>query len=76
MPVVSGCKCVGGCYLLPHYQEVTFPGMQAQGEEEGEGERGGESGAVGQGDIEVHQKMVDIGRCAGKCPQQEPQCIP
>ena len=42
---------------------------------EEEGEEGGESGAVGQEEGEVHQRMVDVGRCGGRCPKPEEQCI-
>ena len=129
MPIVSECKCMSGCYRLPHDQEVTvyrasLSDEQEEGEregegegeeeregeeeEEGDGEREGEgkegesegeredgergeeetegegvreeegegSGrAVGQGELDSHE-IIDIGRCAGSCPQPEQQCIP
>ena len=67
-------ECAGGCHHLPHYEEVTVygeGGSQRQGEEEEE--ELGSGGAVGQGD---DKWLVDVGRCAGKCPQTEQQCIP
>ena len=76
VPVVSKCECVGGCHRLPHYEEVTVygeGGSQRQGEEEEEEEELGSGVAVGQGD---DKWLVDVGRCAGKCPQTEQQCIP
>ena len=66
VPVVSECKCVGGCYRLPHYHEFTVPAHSQE-------ERG--SGVAGQGQMEGHQRMVDVGRCAGSCPEPEPECI-
>ena len=76
VPVVSKCECVGGCHRLPHYEEVTVygeGGSQRQGEEE---EELGSGVAVGQGDMDSGKWLVDVGRCAGKCPQTEQQCIP
>ena len=118
MPIVSECKCMSGCYRLPHYQEVAVYRAslsdeqeegereeEREGEREGEGEEGegeeereegerseeetegeggreeegeGEEGsgrAVGQGELDSHE-IIDIGRCAGSCPQPEQQCIP
>ena len=66
MPVVSECKCVGGCYRLPHYQQFTVPAHSQE-------ERG--SGVAGQSQMEGHQRMVNVGRCAGSCPEPEPECI-
>ena len=110
MPIVSECKCMSGCYRLPHYQEVTvyrasLSDEQEEGEREEEGEGEGKEGesegereereregeeetegegetkeegsgrAVGQGELDSHE-IIDIGRCAGSCPQPEQQCIP
>ena len=124
VPIVSECKCMSGCYRLPHYQEVAVyraslsdeqeeqeegeregegegeeeregekegEGEGKEGESEGEREEGeregeeeteeegeGEEGsgrAVGQGELDSHE-IIDIGRCAGSCPQPEQQCIP
>ena len=85
VPIVSECKCQSGCYRLPHYQQVTVYGhsssepMEDGGEREGGGESGDSGdtvGVVGQGDLEPHHVMVDVGKCAGRCPQPEQQCIP
>ena len=85
VPIVSECKCQSGCYRLPHYQQVTVYGhsssepMEDGGEREGGGESGDSGdtvGVVGQGDLEPHHVMVDVGKCAGHCPQPEQQCIP
>ena len=68
MPVVNECKCVGGCYRLPHYREVTsddWPWERERWEEEGE--EGRESGAVGQ---EEGERVVDVKRCGGRCLKQ------
>ena len=79
LPVVSECKCVGGCIRLPHYQQFTVPvdrGTHGEGEGEGEAEAGEMgSGAWGQSQMEGHQRMVDVGRCAGSCPERDPECI-
>ena len=75
MPVVNECKCVGGCYRLPHYREVTSDDWGQRERWEEEEEEGGESGAVGQEGGEVHRRMVDVGRCGGRCPKPEEQCI-
>ena len=43
VPIVSECKCMSGCYRLPHYQEVTvYRTSLSDEQEEGEGEREGE----------------------------------
>ena len=89
VPVVSECKCVGGCYRLPHFQEVTVygdngtqelgTGEEREGEEregqEGKGE-GGRGGVIGEGEKKAYQRMVDIGKCTGKCSPPEQKCIP
>ena len=73
---MSECKCVGGCYRLPHLQEVTVR-RESESHKQGEGEEeGGSGGAIGQGEMETYQTMVDIGRCTGKCPPPEQKCIP
>ena len=66
------CKCVGGCYRLPHLQEVT---VYRDSVTQGQGE-GGSGDAIGQGEMETYQTMVDIGRCTGTCPPPEQKCIP
>ena len=73
VPVVKECKCVGGCYRLPHYQEIKVQGVESpRGEEGGSGEVRGEGVSEGS----QVQTMVDIGRCSGSCPAPEQRCIP
>ena len=73
VPVVKECKCVGGCYRLPHYQEIKVQGAESpRGEEGGSGEVRGEGVSEGS----QVQTMVDIGRCSGSCPVPEQRCIP
>ena len=55
MPVVNECKCVGSSYQLPQYREVASDDWGQRERWEEEGEEGGESGAVRQEEVEVHQ---------------------
>ena len=74
VPVVVKCRCVGGCYRLPDYWQYS----EVEGEE-GSGGSGvtGVTGVAGEGDVQLHWRMVDVGRCVGRCPQQvtNPLCI-
>ena len=66
---------MGCCYQLPHYREVISDDWGQRLRERWEEEGDKESGAVGQEDGEVHQRMVDVGRCGGRYPKPEEQCI-
>ena len=80
MPVVKECKCVGGCYRLPHYKELSLDedavGVVLRGEG-GEREGSGEVRGQGEeGESGLVLTVVDVGRCAGTCPSSEQRCIP
>ena len=71
IPIVGECKCVDGCQRLPHLQEVT---VYRENATQGQGE-GWSGDAIGQGEMETYQTMIDIGKCTGTCPPPEQKCI-